>query len=374
MAVNPKLAAIKKMLIDGDLNSAEVQRLIDESKPKSACPPLVVLTTSELKARRFKPREPLMVTKSGHAVFHQASLNEIHAWRGVGKTNFGIGLANALAHGTGFLAWKAPLGAEGKLRQFRVGYVEGELPGTELQERFSDFAQESEHLMVVTPEGQEDCILPSLATAEGRAFIEEVIVRCKLAVLFLDSISSLANISTNDEEAWLDISAWLKVLRNKYGVAVFYMHHDGKGLSQRGHSKHEDLLDKGVHLYWKDGITSTDGIDHLKCTLKFDKARQPVREDSHLDIEIIADEFGRQIWAWSNSKPKSENKTGRKERSDKAEKLPIIQKLKNEGETWDEISKKVDVPVETMRDWIRKEKELNETESQMNCDFVGAEQ
>ena len=259
---------------------------------KFVVPPLVVLSGDELDARKFARREPLLLTKNGCPVFHLPSLNEIHAWRGTGKTAFGIGAASALACGGKFLAWKSS-------RAFRVLYVEGELPGAELQERSRALASESPNLKWVTPEAQPDSFIPLLSSLEGRELVEEAAVSSGAEVLFLDSISSLANIATNDEEEWLAISDWFKRLRNKHGLAVFYMHHDGKNGTQRGHSKVEDLLDKAVHLW-----SEKPGVGSLSCSLKFDKTRQPIKEDSRLDIELV-EEKGRLAWAWSAPKQRS---------------------------------------------------------------------
>lgn len=257
-----------------------------------AAPPLVILSNAGLTAREFARREPLLSTHRGCPVFHVPSLNEIHAWRGTGKTAFGIGLAAALASGGEFLAWKSP-------RPFRVLYVEGELPGAELQERSRALAPDSPNLNWITPEAQPDSFIPLLSSPDGRELIEEAAVSSGSQVLFLDSISSLANIATNEEEEWLAISDWFKRLRNKHGLAVFYMHHDGKNGTQRGHSKIEDLLDKAVHL-----SSEKPGCEGLSCSLKFDKARQPVKEDSRLDIQLV-EEQGRLVWAWSAPKQRS---------------------------------------------------------------------
>ena len=279
---------------------------------------LAITKASDFQQREFKIREPLFVTKNGHPVFHTSSINEVHAWRGIGKTNFDLGLGSAMAKGTKFLAWEAT-------REFKVLYVEGELPGQELQERLKMLNAVSDNFMVVTPEEQEGCIIPMISGPHGRLLIETAVEQNDIEVLFLDSISSLANISTNDEEMWLEICSWMKVMRNKYGVAIFYMHHDGKGQEQRGHSKHEDLLDKSVHLYWADGKGSQDGIDHLKCSLKFDKARFPVKEDSHLNIELVDGEF-----LWSPADPSKKAKVGRKADPEKERYLAQIRDLKTE--------------------------------------------
>ena len=227
-----------------------------------------------------------MVTAGCHPVFHTSSIIQVHAFRGVGKTAFELGLCGALVTGEEFLQWKAT-------RQFRVLYVEGELPGDEMQERVRTLVGDNQNFAVITPEDQPDSRIPSLMTDEGRRLIEEAIVTFTTEVLVLDSISTLANIATNDESEWLVLCEWFRLLRNKYGVALFFLMHDGKTGLQRGHSKSEDLLDKSIQLFWENGYKGQDG---LKFSLTFDKARQPVKEAHSLSVELIAHMEG-----WSGS-------------------------------------------------------------------------
>jgi hypothetical protein len=254
---------------------------------------LVVSTATALLEKKFRPRTPLMVAAES-AIFHLASINQLHAWRGVGKTNFMQGLSKAFATGGDFLLWKAP-------RPFRVLYIEGELPGEELQQRTRDLIGNCDNFLVITPEDQPDSVIPSIATAEGRSLIEDAITIHGVEVVVLDSVSTLANIATNDEEQWLEILGWFKYLRNKYGIALFYLHHDGKAGLQRGSSKSEDILDKSIQLLWEDGYTGNDG---LRCIMKFDKARQPVRVGAHLKVELTTDADGSLCWTCSEIGPK----------------------------------------------------------------------
>jgi hypothetical protein len=264
-----------------------IAKRLTRTKPEEAPhAPLVFSTASSFLRKTYKKRESLMVTiANGHPVFHTASINQIHAFRGVGKTAFGLGLCGASLTEGEFLQWKAT-------RKFRTLYIEGELPGEEMQERVRMFVGESDDFAVITPEDQPDSIIPSLMTAEGRRLIEEAIVSFRAEVVFLDSISTLANIATNDEAEWLTLCEWFRYLRNKYGVALFFLMHDGKTGLQRGHSKSEDLLDKSVQLFWENGYRGQDG---LKFSLTFDKARKPVNEANSLSVELV-EENGRPVW------------------------------------------------------------------------------
>jgi len=255
-----------------------IRKRLTKGKPEEEHhAPLVIATASQFLKKTYKKREALMVTAGCHPVFHTSSIIQVHAFRGVGKTAFELGLCGALVTGEEFLQWKAT-------RQFRVLYIEGELPGDEMQERVRTLVGDNENFAVITPEDQPDSRIPSLMTDEGRRLIEEAIVAFSAEVLVLDSISTLANIATNDESEWLTLCEWFRLLRNKYGIALFFLMHDGKTGLQRGHSKSEDLLDKSVQLFWENGYRGQDG---LKFALTFDKARQPVKEAHSLSVELI---------------------------------------------------------------------------------------
>jgi hypothetical protein len=261
------------------------KRLTKDKPEETPHAPLVISTARQLLKNSYKKREAMMVTAGCHPVFHTSSIIQVHAFRGVGKTAFELGLCGALVTGEEFLQWKAT-------RQFRVLYVEGELPGDEMQERVRTLVGDNENFAVITPEDQPDSRIPSLMTDEGRRLIEEAIVTFTAEVLVLDSISTLANIATNDESEWLVLCEWFRLLRNKYGIALFFLMHDGKTGLQRGHSKSEDLLDKSIQLFWENGYKGQDG---LKFALTFDKARQPVKEAHSLSVELI-EKDGRLEW------------------------------------------------------------------------------
>ena len=92
---------------------------------------------------------------------------------------------------------------------------------------------------------QPDNEIPSLLTEYGRKLVEEALGDAE--VLVLDSISTLFNFATNEEEPWLEVMAWLKKLRSK-GLCIIFLHHAGKQGIQRGSSKSEDLLDVSIKL------------------------------------------------------------------------------------------------------------------------------
>lgn len=283
------LKSLAYALKKGALSKDDVLKALDgaESKEEKRWPPAVVSNTRDFAARKFKESELLLcVSKSGSPVLYHPSAGEVHAKRGVGKSNWTLGLLTSLATGGEFLAYKAT-------RPFRVLYVDGELSGSDLQDMLHDLAVECENFNVLAVEEQPEGI-PSIAFQLGLDWLEEACVRLGVEVLALDSWSTLAGVGTNEEDTWLAFMAWAAKMRRR-GVTVIFLHHDGKSGTQRGHSRSEDLLNWVIQLFWSGGYFGAEG---LKCTMHFEKARKPVKECSTIDIELVEDEDGKYQWLW----------------------------------------------------------------------------
>jgi len=236
---------------------------------------LVVVQGNAFLKKIIPPREVLLETVKHSPILYGQSLNQIYAWRGMGKTNFTFGLVQALTTGGKFLNWQAQ-------RPVRVLYVEGELPASQMQERLRQIVGETkaDNLRIITLDEQSGHEIPSLAGALGQMLIEEAIGDAE--VLVLDSISTLFNISTNEEENWLSIQNWMKKLRSK-GVCIIFLHHAGKSGLQRGSSKSEDLLDISIKLSRPKDYKVTDG---LRLIVEFDKIRGCVLDSDPIEVQM----------------------------------------------------------------------------------------
>jgi hypothetical protein len=280
----------------------------------------VVSTSREFARKEFKESEVLLqVTASGSPVLHHPSLGEIHAFRGVGKTNFGIGLFDALATGGEFLCYKAT-------RAFKVVYFDGEMDASDLQDSLTLLAEENDNFMLVARCEQPDNFMPSIATAEGLLWCEEVISRTGAEVAIFDNWSTLANIGTNEEEAFFEFSAWCRKMRLR-GVTVIYDHHDGKSGTQRGHTKPEDCLNWVIGLTWP---ANYKGQEQLRCIMEFEKCRKPVREYSKIAVTLEPDG----TWCWGKDIGSTTPSAGRPIKDVTDEQLKAIKQLlaDNKGE------------------------------------------
>jgi hypothetical protein len=235
--------------------------------------PFVTVDGDLFMQESIPPRKVLVRTISnGEPVFFGPSINQIFAWRGMGKTNLGFGLAGALARGESFLNWEATEGV-------KVLYVEGELPSAQVQERWRQIVgQTYGNAKLITIDKQPNKRIASLSTVEGMERLEKTLAHLesngfKTEVLFLDSISTLFNVTANDEENWIVIQAWLISLRSR-GLCIFFFHHAGKSGLSRSHSKSEDMLDVSLKLE----APKEPEAGCLHAVLTYDKARAGLSE------------------------------------------------------------------------------------------------
>jgi len=153
-------------------------------KPSGPAEEWTAVGAEALIAKNIPPRLSVM-EENGQVLFYESSINQIMAWRGVGKTNFALGMADAIASGGRILNFQST-------RARRVLYVDGELPLAQLQERVKAFIGEGHrhNVSLFSPE--------MLATPRGLNLLEErdflalqkLVVREKTEVLLIDSQST----------------------------------------------------------------------------------------------------------------------------------------------------------------------------------------
>jgi len=248
--------------------------------------PPVVLDAAALLERTFQPREQLLAPW-----LTSQSLAMVYARRGVGKTHFALGVSYALASGGEFLGWKASA-------PVRVLYLDGEMPGADLQARLSHVIANTPQaaspgaLRIMTPDAQPDGWLPNLYTPEGQAAINAVIGDAQ--VIVVDNLSCLVRGGKENEgESWQPVAEW-GLRQRSAGRSVIFIHHAGKGGQQRGTSKREDLLDTVISLRRPADYTVDQGA---RFEVHFEKARALYGEDvDPIDarLETLAD--GKQAW------------------------------------------------------------------------------
>ena len=217
--------------------------------------PLIVRPLSEFLTHDYPPVE--------HVVkpwFNKRGIAMVAAWRGTGKTYFGLSLAYAIATGGKFLGFEVP-------EPRRVLYVDGEMDPAEVKAILSHTHHAAEvdgngdptlaatNLRILTHADQ-DFGIPDLSDPEndtGRKQVEAALAEAD--VLILDNLSTLCHSGVeNDAESWGTMQQWLVSLRRADKTSLI-VHHTGKPKGkngrgdQRGTSRREDVLNASIVLF-----------------------------------------------------------------------------------------------------------------------------
>ena len=219
------------------------------------------LTAVELLSREFRATEQVLAPW-----LPTQGITMIYAPRGVGKTHVSIGIACAVASGTPFLCWKPPVPRS-------VLFIDGEMPGAVLQERFARTIKASassmppENLKLVAADLEPDG-LPDLANEEAQQFYGEVVAGADLVIV--DNLSTVCrSLRENEADSWGPVQSWALRLRRQ-GKSVLFIHHAGKGGSQRGTSRKEDILNTVIGLRRPPDYHASQGA---RFEVHYEKAR-----------------------------------------------------------------------------------------------------
>ncbi|MEM6820308.1 MAG: AAA family ATPase, partial [Verrucomicrobiota bacterium] len=110
-----------------------------------------------------------------------------------------------------------------------------------------------------------------------------------IGVLVIDNLSSVSNISENDNDEWMKLGDWLLDFRRK-GISVVVVHHAGRNGNMRGASRREDPAFWIIRLDDSKERTSTD--DGARFVSTFTKCRNSRLWPTPLDWHVSADQDG----------------------------------------------------------------------------------
>lgn len=237
-----------------------------------------LISSEEFLTMDIPPRKSLLVdTETNATVFYAASINQIFAFRGIGKSVIGNALTMALISGADWLHFRAP-------KPCRVLLVDAELPAALLQDRLREFASASKNLQLLSPELAD---LPNLGTKIGQVEFLAMISRFDPEVIVLDTLTRCFRFDTNDADSWLAVNDFLIELRSR-GYCVVLIHHAGKNMTQRGRTDGDDNLDVSIKLEAPYGWVPGDG-------LAFKWIYEKVRHGGHLK-EFEAQYTEARVW------------------------------------------------------------------------------
>jgi AAA domain len=189
------------------------------------------LTSKQLQALDLPPRKKLLGDW-----FAEGDLGIIFAFRGVGKTWFGMALAEALSGGRKFGDWQAP-------SSVGVLYIDSEMPA-DLMENRSTGLQTNDKFAILNHEALFHLTGKTLniADPEVQAAITRHCLETKRKVLVIDNLSTaFFGMKENEADSWEKVLPWLLTMR-RHRIAVILIHHAGRSGEMRGTTKREDSV------------------------------------------------------------------------------------------------------------------------------------
>ena len=228
------------------------------------------------------------------------SITLVSGWRGVGKTWFSWGVADAITRGQPFGPWKCE-------KPVPVLILDGEMPTTDLQERIKAFNLGDDRpcpLYVYSDALANQNGLPRahLTSESWREKMKSILLARHVKQMILDNLASLAGgLDENKKQDWDPINAWLLELRFA-GIATMLLHHVNKDGQQRGTSAREDNIDCSIILKAPNDYTPDDGCRFITS---FTKARVGLAGLSLIadtEFKLIQEEDGVYTWTWGNLK------------------------------------------------------------------------
>lgn len=242
-----------------------------------------LMATEDANVRCFLP--PLV---------QEGALGMVHAGAGVGKTNFMLWLAMAVASGTSFLKWESH--GAGK-----VLYIDTEMTTPVIKKRIKEIMKSADYDFMpsyfefATPDQFRNNFVPDISTPDGSAWLlKEASDR---EVVIIDNYGGVTAVGDRNElDVWSRVQRLIIDLRSQ-GKCVIIVHHSGKAGQQLGTSRKEQPLDWVIHLKRPADYTMEDGS---RFDLIFEKARNfSGKHAESLSLQLIYDhKTASQFWKW----------------------------------------------------------------------------
>lgn len=257
----------------------------------------------------------------------EGGLGMVSAMRGLGKTFFGLSLANSLTSGERFMRWEVstPTG---------VLYVDGEMALGEMRERLTKFVyQNPAHPLVLLShqrfyqEFERDLYITDLETQEALFRLLDKMPAVR--TIIFDNLSSLSTIREDKSDDWRNCLLPFFIGCRRRNVAVLMVHHCGRSGDQRGTTAREDHLDVSIKL------SKPTDHDNQQAYFKveFTKARNCFGDDVEpFTAKLVADKEGRLNWTVASIA-----------QSNKDRLIALITECGKEGISVTEAAKELDV-------------------------------
>lgn len=282
-AQNP--ADAKRLDKHMEANASSIELAQTPTEQKRNIPP--VRTWGEFKNVVYPKRKILI-----DPILASREIALVHADAGAGKSRFALFLAVCLASGIPCLKWAIS-------KPKKVLYVEGELPGTEFQERIQSAIKEasaSDDLVSANlgqwTEDEHGVPVPTLNTKAGRESLLEAVQGYD--VVILDSLITLTNIDSQGRTHFAEeLNTTLREVR-ALGCAVIVIHHTNKNGSFYGPMLQNVLTSLTLKLEKVHDDTPVEGCHFI---VSFEKTRNIYGRDA----EPVDVKCERGVWTYRSA-------------------------------------------------------------------------
>ena len=228
----------------------------------------------------------------------ESSLTLASGWRGVGKSFFAKGIADAVSRGEPFGPWENQVSVP-------CLFLDGEMAIQDMMERSFHLnlnADRQNPLYIYCDALANQYGLPRahLNNESWRTKMKSILIARKIKLWIVDNLASLASgLDENAKKDWDPINQWLLELRFA-GISTIMLHHTNKEGGQRGTSAREDNIDASILLKSPHDYIPEEGA---RFVVHFSKARVPTKDlklISDTEFKLIEDDSGNYVWTHNN--------------------------------------------------------------------------
>jgi hypothetical protein len=262
---------------------------VSPGKPNGRAPGFVIIPTPQtITCYEWLEREMSQPDYLMGEVFSTTSRAMLAAKSGLGKTNFSLALAWAMAEGRDFLHWRA--WRDGPAN---VLYVDGEMSMRLMHSRIGDARRRAGYIpesLNIFCYDELPMRPPPLNTPEGQEYFERFIKDRNYNFIVFDNIQALLTGNMVEEEPWKAVQLWTCSLTQRC-IGQLWLHHTGHNTTRAyGSSTIGWGLDASIVL---------ESVDHpvadISFILKFAKARDRT-PDNRDDFKAVSITLERDRW------------------------------------------------------------------------------
>tara|TARA_B100000315_G_scaffold253816_1_gene293456 strand:+ start:268 stop:2043 length:1776 start_codon:yes stop_codon:yes gene_type:complete len=259
-----------KELFSTNIKSNEKKDYFDEELVEAPPTKLIGYDVSDYMART-DITEPIFLVKD---LIIEGSTNFTFGEKGKGKTEYILGLINALSRGKDFMQYEIPEAHPCAFFDFEMHPHD---PIKRIQPYLEKYGSHPKrhYLHIIHWNDQKNRNFPDIATKVGQDLIlwyvqELERLTGKKPFVVLDNLRSASGYKENDADSWRPIGLWLKELSHGLNYTLNVVDHSGKSveMEMRGTSSKADWANVCLHI-----LPEKREGNSMKIKVKFAKAR-----------------------------------------------------------------------------------------------------